>query len=213
MEEFELLVAPRGVRGKKVKALRRQGITPGNIYGRGIESQVVQVDTKIISHTLRQLGRNTILSLKVEGESVGRPVMVRDIQRNAVTDELLHLDFYQISLTEKMHADVTVVLRGVSPAVAEQGGILLQSVETIAVEALPAEIPPQIEVDASRLQELDAAIHVRDLEVPAGVEILTDPDVVIARVAVPRVVEEEVEVKEEEAAEERAEAAEEEEGG
>lgn len=210
MEEFDLLVAPRRILGKKVKALRRQGIIPANVYGNKVESQAVQVDTKTVSHALRQLGRNTILSLRVEGERAPRPVMVRDIQRHSVTDELLHLDFYQISLTEKMHADVTVVLRGIPLAVSEQGGILVQSVETVSVEALPAEIPPQIEVDVSGLQELDATIRVRDLEVPPGVEILTDLDVMVARVAAPRVVEEEVAVTEEEAAEERAEVAEEE---
>jgi large subunit ribosomal protein L25 len=212
VEEFDLLVEPRHVLGKKVKALRRQGITPANVYGNKVESQAVQVDTKMVFQTLRQLGRNSILSLRVEGERTRRPVMVRDIQRHSVTDELLHLDFYQISLTEKMHADVTVILRGFSPAVSEQGGILVQPLETVSVEALPAEIPPQIEVDASQLQELDAAIRVRDLEAPPGVLILTDPDVVVARVAAPRVVEEEVAVKEEEAVEERAEAAEEKEG-
>ena len=179
--------------GKKVKQLRRQGITPANIYGRGIASQAVQVDTKTMSHTLRRAGRNTILSLRVEGEKAVRPVMVRDIQRNPVTDELLHLDFYQISLTEKMHAEVTVVVTGTAPAVSELGGILLQVVETVTVEALPAEIPPHLEADASRLRELDAAIHVRDLDAPPGVTILTDPDVVLVRVAAPRRAEEEVE--------------------
>lgn len=195
MQELELSAAPRSVLGKKVKGLRRLGITPANIYGRGIESQAVQVDTKALTHTLRRAGRNTILSLSVEGERVPRPVMVRDIQRNPVTDELLHLDFYQISLTEKMHAEVTVVLTGTAPAVSELGGILLQPVETVTVEALPAEIPPHLEADASRLEALDAAIHVRDLQAPAGVTILTDPDVVLVRVAAPRLVEEEVAVE------------------
>lgn len=193
MQELELSAAPRSVMGKKVKQLRRQGITPANIYGRGIASQAVQVDTKTMSHTLRRAGRNTILSLRVEGEKAVRPVMVRDIQRNPVTDELLHLDFYQISLTEKMHAEVTVVVTGTAPAVSELGGILLQVVETVTVEALPAEIPPHLEADASRLRELDAAIHVRDLDAPPGVTILTDPDVVLVRVAAPRRAEEEVE--------------------
>jgi len=206
VQELELSAAPRSVLGKKVKGLRRQGITPANIYGRGIASQAVQVDTKTMAHTLRRAGRNTILSLKVEGERALRPVMVRDIQRNPVTDELLHLDFYQISLTEKMHAEVTVVVTGTAPAVSELGGILLQPVETVTVEALPAEIPPHLEADASRLEELDAAIHVRDLEAPPGVTILTDPDVVLARVAAPRLVEEEVAAEVAEApAEERVE--------
>ena len=187
MANVELQVAPRTVVGKKVAALRRGGVTPANVFGHGVESQSVQADTAALTHLLRGMTRNAIINLKVEGESASRTVVVRDLTRDPVTDRLLHVDFYQISMTVKMRADVPVVLTGVSDAVTTFGGVLLQMLEKIAVEALPADIPTQFEVDVSTMAQLEDAIHVRDLPIDAAkVTLHTDPDVVVARVASPR---------------------------
>ena len=149
MDSVELTVANRSVLGKKVKALRRGGVTPANVYGHRIESQAVQVDSLTLVHTLKVLERNAILSLRIEGEKAARPVIVREIRRDILNDKILHVDFYQVSLAEKMKADVPLVLIGKSPAVEDLGGILLQGLDSIAVEALPADIPPHFEVDIS----------------------------------------------------------------
>ncbi len=187
MANVELQVAPRTVVGKKVAALRRGGVTPANVFGHSIESQSVQVDTAVLTHLLRGMTRNAIINLKVEGEPAPRTVVVRDLTRDPVTSRLLHVDFYQISMTVKMRADVPVVLTGVSDAVLTFGGVLLQMLEKIAVEALPADIPAQFEVDVSVMAQLEDAIHVRDLPIDiAKVTLHTDPDVVVARVASPR---------------------------
>ncbi|MBF6599449.1 MAG: 50S ribosomal protein L25 [Dehalococcoidia bacterium] len=187
MANNELAVAPRTVLGKKVKALRRSGVTPANIYGHKIESTAVQADTVALTHLLRTSTRNAIIDLRVEGEGKARPVVIRRVERDAVSTEILHIDFYQISLTEKIQADVPVVLTGSSPAVSTFGGVLLQTLERVPVEALPADIPAQFEVDVSGLTELEQSFHVRDLEVDATkVAIQVDPDVVLARVASPR---------------------------
>jgi large subunit ribosomal protein L25 len=189
MANAELQVAPRTVVGKKVAALRRGGVTPANVFGHSIESQSVQADTAVLTHLLRGMTRNAIINLKVEGEPAPRTVVVRDLTRDPVTGRLLHVDFYQISMTVKMRADVPVVLTGVSDAVTTFGGVLLQVLEKIAVEALPADIPAQFEVDVSAMAQLEDAIHVRDLPVDAvKVTLHTDPDVVVARVATPRLV-------------------------
>ena len=188
MANSELTVAPRTVLGKNVAKLRRAGITPANIYGHKIESTAVQVDTVAVVHLLRGSTRNAIINVNVEGEAKARTAVVREVKRDAVTDRLLHIDFFQISMTEKMRADVPVVLTGTSEAVATFGGILLQMVESVGVEALPGDIPTQFVVDVSKLTELDQSLHVRDLDVDAGkVTIVSDPDVVLARVAAPRV--------------------------
>jgi large subunit ribosomal protein L25 len=204
--QIELAVTPRSILGKKVKTLRQQGITPANIYGHGIPSEAVQVPTPDLARTIRAVGRNTMLQLHVEGERKRRPVFVRHVQRNPITDEFVHIDFYQVSLKEKIRIEVPLVIVGEAPAVGVHHGILLQSVNAIAMEGLPGDLPPHIEVDVSGLEDIDDAIHVKDLEVSPDVTLLIDPDLVVAKVAAPRMVEEEVE----EAVEEEVKVAEEE---
>ena len=204
MDRVELTVARRLVLGKKVKALRRNGITPANVYGHRIESQAVEVDTTTLAHTLKTLERNAILSLSIEGEKAARPVIVREVRRDILNDKILHVDFYQVSLAEKMKADVPLILVGKAPAVEDLGGILLQGLDSIAVEALPGDIPPHIEVDISSLSTFDSSVHVRDIVLDPKVHLLTEGDSVITSVAPPRKVAEAV-VEEEEAAAEAAE--------
>jgi large subunit ribosomal protein L25 len=187
MANNSLSAAPRTVLGKKVKALRRTGVTPANVYGHKVESTAVQADTVELVHLLRAAGRNAIIDLKVEGEAAPRTVVVRNVERNPVTSQILHIDFFQVSMTEKMKAEVRVVLTGTSPAVADLQGVLLQMIESVAVEALPGDIPSEFEVDVSVLAQLESSVHVRDLRVDESkVVITTDPDVVLARVASPR---------------------------
>ena len=202
MAELQLSVRPREVLGKKVRAMRRAGHVPANIYGRGLESQAVQVDLLSLSHLLRSAGRNVVVSLQVEGEKAPRPVMLRGVQRQPATGQMLHVDFYQVSLTEKIRADVPLVIVGQAMAAVDLGGTLLHSLDSVSVEALPTDVPSHIEVDVSILAGFDDAIHVRDLPVDTSrVLVLSDPDLVVAKVAAPRLV---AEVEEEAAAAEGA---------
>ncbi len=193
MAGVQLAVDPREVTGKKVKGLRRQGIIPAHLYGRGTESLALQAQASTITNLLRTAERNAIITLQINGEDESRPVMLRGVQRNPVTDELVHIDFFQISLTERLRANVPLILVGEASAVHVYGGILLQSLDHIVVEALPAEIPGHLNVDVSGLVELDTAVHVRDLEMPPNVVLLSDPDQVIAKVATPKLAAEEEE--------------------
>jgi large subunit ribosomal protein L25 len=202
--QIELVVTPRTVLGKKVKTLRQDGITPANIYGHGIPSLAVQVATADLARTIRIAGRNTMLQLHVEGEKKRRPVFFRDVQRNPTTDEFLHVDFYQVSLKEKIRLEVPLIMVGEAPAVSVHQGILLQSVNALTIEGLPTDLPPHIEVDVSGLEEIDDSVHVKDLDVSPDVTLMVDPELVVAKVAAPRLVEEE-EVEEEEVEEEEVE--------
>ena len=192
MANSELQVAPRTVLGKDVKKLRRDGQTPANIYGHKIESTAVQADSAALLRLFKGSSRNQIINLKVEGEASPRTVVVREVARHPVTHNVLHVDFFQVSMTEKMRAQVQVVLVGTSDAVATYQGILLQTLESIEVEALPGDIPAQFEADVSVLTQLEQGIHVRDLHIDESkVTVHTDPDVVVARVASPRLAAEE----------------------
>src|SRR3990172_2863685 len=191
MARKELSVEPRQVAGKKVKQLRRAGVLPANIYGHGLSSVAVQVSMEELEKTLRAAAANEVIDVKVAGERGARPVVVHHIQRHALTSSPLHADFYQVSLREKMRADVPLVVVGRSEAVETYSGVLVSGIEALHVEALPLDIPARIEVDITPLAELESAIHVRDLIVPGNVAVLTDPGVVVVKVASPRVVEEE----------------------
>lgn len=197
MADIQLSVDPRTVTGKKVKALRRQGIIPAHLYGHGTESLALQAEKQTITGLLRRAGRNAIIGLQINGEGAPRPVVLRGVQRDPVTDELMHIDFFQISLTEMLRAEVPLVLIGNAPAVAAYSGVLLQTLNQIAVQALPTDVPEQIEVDVSDLDTLDAALFVRDLSIPPNVEVLADPDQLVAKVEPPRIA---AEIEAEEAA-------------
>jgi large subunit ribosomal protein L25 len=195
----ELTVTPRQVLGKKVKALRREGVTPANIYGRGVDSTAVQVSTDELQHVLKTAGRNEIVYLRMDGDEP-RPSFVKSVQHHPVADHILHVDFLQISLKEKVRIDVPVHLVGLAPAVDRYSGILVHGLSHITVEALPTDVPSSVEADVSGLEEIDSALHVSDLPITEGVTLLTDPEQVVAKVS-PPAVEKVEEVEEEEAAE------------
>src|SRR5439155_22985108 len=182
----ELSVRPREVLGKKVKALRRTGVTPANIYGHNVESRAVQVSTEDLRHVLKTAGRNDLVYLRLDGGEP-RPTFVRDVQHNPVSDAILHVDFLQISLREKVRLDVPIHLIGLARAVDTYGGILMHGLDHVTVEALPTEVPSFIEVDVSGPDEIDQSLHVSDLRVPDGVTILTDPEQVVAKVSPPAI--------------------------
>jgi large subunit ribosomal protein L25 len=179
--KVELNVSPREVLGKKVKRLRREGVIPANVYGHGLESVAIQIPKDDLMHLLHTAGRNEIVYLRLDGEEP-RPAFLHQIQRNPVTDAILHVDFYQISLKEKVRMEVSLSLMGTAPAEQTHGGTLLHSLDRITVEGLPTEIPSSIELDVSGLEEIDATIYVRDLTVPGEVTVLTDPEQVVAKI-------------------------------
>lgn len=185
--QVELEVAPRQVQGKKVRHLRRQGVTPANIYGHGLASLAVQVPTAVLLQLLRRIDRSTIISLRVAGEDGPRPAFVHHRQRHPISDEILHVDFYQVSLAERIRLEVPIVVVGQAPAVDAYSGVLMQGLNTVLVEALPTEMPAHIEVDVSGLGEIDDALHLRDLRLPAGVVVHGDPETMVVKVAAPAV--------------------------
>ena len=179
----QLNLVRRDVIGKKVRALRRQGIIPANIYGHNVESLAVQVPSDELRLLMKRHGRNEIIYVQVDGQE--RPTFVRDVQRNPVTDQIVHVDFLQISLTEKVRLEVPVHFSGVAPAVTTFGGIVTHATNQVLVEALPTAVPSVIEVDISDLTEIGQSIHVGDLPEMEGVVFLTDAGSVIVRIDLP----------------------------
>jgi large subunit ribosomal protein L25 len=204
MARKELPVETREVTGKKVAALRRSGMLPANVYGKGLASVSIQLETEAMEKVVKTSAANEVIDLKIGGERITRPVVIQKLQRHPLTSNYLHAEFYQVSLTETMRAEVPLVVVGSSDAVTTYNGVLVTALESLHVEALPLNLPPRIEVDITPLVELEQSIHVRDLPIPANVTVLTDPDVMVVKVTAPRVAEEEEVAAE---AEEAAEAA------
>ena len=215
MDKIELKVANREILGKKVKHLRRQGITPVHVFGHGIESLALQCDTRELERVLGHAGQTRLINLKLAKERKTRNVVIREFDRDWRKGQLVHVDFYQVKMEEKIRVEVPVVLIGEAPALKSKENMLDHELATFTVECLPARIPDSIEVDVSSLTELDHAIRVKDIILDKDISVLNSPDLVVAKVSLRHVekVEEEVVaeevVAEAEAAEEAAEAAEE----
>jgi len=210
MEQIELEVATREVLGKKVRFLRRQGTTPVHLFGHGIESEALQCDTAQLQRVLAQAGRTKLVDLKLDKAKKPRKIVIREIQRNPQTGDLLHVDFYQVRMAEKIKVDVPIVLVGEAPALKLKENMLVQDLTSLTIESLPDEIPASVELDLSLLTEVEQLIRVKEIILSEGVTVLTDPEHTVVKISsrpvekIEEVVEEVVEeVAEEEAAEAR----------
>jgi len=198
--KLKLQAEKRQVTGRKVKALRREGVLPANIYGKKIKSQSAQVDLKSFLPVFQEVGETGLVNLRLKGETTDRPILIHNVQLHPVTDQPLHADFYQVSLKEKVTTEIPVELVGESSAVKEKIGILIQPLAEVEVEALPTELPDKFEVDIGQLEKVDDSFTVADLKVPSGVKILTNAKEILASIQ-PLAKEEEVAPPAEEAAE------------
>ena len=160
-------------------------MVPGNIYGQS-ESTAIQIPARDVEQTIHRAGRTNLVSLAVKGAQP-TTVLVKNWQRHPYKADLLHVDFFRVSMTQTLRMDVPIRLTGESPAVKSAGGTPFQTQATLSVECLPGDIPEAIEVDISGLEEVDASIYVRDLAVPSGVTILTDGDEMIVKIMAPTV--------------------------
>jgi large subunit ribosomal protein L25 len=214
MDKIELKVADREILGKKVKHLRHQGITPVHVFGHGIESLALQCDAKELELVLSQAGQTRLINLKLAKEKKPRTVVIREFDRDWRRGQLVHVDFYQVKMEEKIRLEIPVVLLGEAPALKVKTNMLDHELGTFTVECLPAKIPDSIEVDISSLTELDQAIRVKDITLDKDITVLNNPDLVVAKISLrpvekveEKVVEEVVEAEAKaEVAEEAAEA-------
>jgi len=200
MKSLQLNANRREILGKKTRFLRRQGTT----------SLSLECQTTELADIVGQAGMTRLIDLSIDNDKQPKKVIIREIQRDSISRQLIHVDFFQIKLTEKMKADIPIVIVGEAPALKEKGRILSQSLSHLGVESLPDKLPPHIEIDISPLTEMGQAIRVSDIVLDPAVTITTNPErmvVKIAEAAIARVEkEEEAEGEEEELTAEEAEA-------
>jgi len=200
MDDLTLKASTREVVGKRTRFLRRQGITPIHLFGHKIKSLTLECDTEELIRVATKAGTTTILNLEVDSEKRPRKVLIREVQKDAFGRELLHVDFYQIRKTEKIKADIPIVLTGESPALKFKGRLLIHPLSTLSIECLPDKLLHEIPVDLSVLEDVDQAIHVSDLDLGDDITIHQDPSELIVKVsekAIGKAIEEEEEAIEE----------------
>jgi large subunit ribosomal protein L25 len=185
-DRIALAAQPRTVLGKRVKRLRSEGTLPANVYGRGIESVALQLDAREFGRTIKASGVRHLFDLQVDGEPRVRPVVIRGLSRKGGTGDVTHVDFYQVDPNRPITATLPIHLQGEAPAVRDLAGTLVQNLDQVAVRTLPLTMPEFLAADATKLARFDISLTVADLEAADGVEVLTDPAVVIATVSPPR---------------------------
>lgn len=191
-EMLTLAASKREIVGKKVKQLRRKGLIPAVLYGPGTEPLNLTVDQRELRRVLAVAGGTQFIELHVDDERI--PSLARAVQRDYLRDEILHVDFYRVAMDRPVTVEVPLIFVNEAP-LAESGAAVLMTLATaLEIEALPAYLPPHIDVDLSRLQEIGDQILARDLVLPQGVKLLTDPDEVIVKLEPPELVAEEEEL-------------------
>jgi large subunit ribosomal protein L25 len=168
-ETVTLELIPRSVHKKKVRALRREGIIPAAVYGKGFDTALVQVGLRDFEKVYRKTHGAAVIDASLEGRKL--PVLIHEVQRNAVSGEILHIDFLKVDLRQEVTVEVPLVFVGSSPAEKEGLGKIGHEATSISIRCLPSKIPSEIEVDVSAIVEKHDVIHASDLKLPEGVEL------------------------------------------
>ncbi len=183
MERIELKAQKRELIGRAVNSLRKEGLLPSVIYGHNFESKAIQIKYKDFEKVFKAAGESTLINLKIDDKE--EPAVIKDIQKDPVSDQIIHADFYKVSLTEKIKANVPVVVIGESEAV-KNGGVLIKTVNELEVEALPQDLPHELQIDISRLQNFGDHIQIKDILVSDKVKIEANSEDIVALVQEPR---------------------------
>lgn len=184
---MEIKTTSREITGKKVKSLRQKGIVPVHVFGHNIPSASLQTEMSALEKLLKMAGTTKMVYLIVNNENKGRKVLVKEVQRNYLTGKPIHVDFYEVSMKEKIKVQVPIIFTGDCPAVRGKKGILMENLRSIDIECLPGKIPEKIDIDVCVLTELGNAIHVSDLKLGEDITVLTGAGEVIVKVAAERV--------------------------
>ncbi len=183
MEQIELNVKPRTVKGKQVSALRRAGDVPAVLYSRRADPVVLQANTRELLRVLTRAGGSRLVKLNIEGTPESRMALVREVQREPIKGTLWHVDFYGVSMTEVIKVVVPIRYDGISPAVTRNEGVLIHAMDSIEIECLPGDLIDVIAIDVSALDKVGDVIRVSDLKVPDTVKLMIDSEATVARVS------------------------------
>ncbi len=191
MDKLQIKTTVRDLSKEKPEKLRRVGKLPAVLYGHKIENQSLTLDAREFDRIYKKAGESTIIEVITEDGKI-HSVLIHDVQHHYLTSVPTHVDFYEVSMTEKLTAKVSLEFTGESLAVKSLGGVLVKVLNEVEVECLPTDLPHNIIVNLDVLKTLQDTIHVKDLIVPAKVKIITEADEMIVKVQPPRDVEAEL---------------------
>lgn len=180
MKTYKLQVINRNTDDRKPGKLRKDGLIPATIYGKNVENVSVAVSTDEFENLYSQAGETGVIEISVGSEK--KPVLIHTVQINPVTNEILNVEFRQVDLKVKVRANIPISIIGVSEAVQQKQGMLLELINEVEVEALPTDLPENIKVDVSTLKAVNEEIKVGSMSLPETVAMVTDPEVVIVRI-------------------------------
>jgi large subunit ribosomal protein L25 len=180
MSSHKLQATMREVTGKKVKTLRAGGQLPATVYGKGVEPHTIAVSLGEFTTVYQEAGETGLIELTIDGKK--HPVLIHTVQFDPVNHSFVHVEFHEVNLKEKVHAEIPIELIGEPQAVKEKLGVLLPLMDHIEVEALPTELPEKIEVDISNLAVVNDQVIVGELTVPSEVTVLTDPTLIVVKI-------------------------------
>ena len=189
---IKLSAKVRTIKGRKTSALKDNGRIPAVVYGHEIKNVLIDVDYKDFQKALREAGESSLIELTIEGDKEKRPVLVHDLQKNAITDEFIHIDFFQTSLKEEVEVEVPLVFEGVSLAVKDFGGTLVKNITELKIKVLPQNLPHEVKVSIEALKTLEDRILVKDLTLPKDVKVMAKPEEIVVSVAAQTNIEEEL---------------------
>ena len=190
---LELKTKIRKITGKKVKGLREKGLIPAVLYGPKIkENLFLEIDSKEFEKAFRETGESTLVTLKIDGKKEDILVLIHDIVKNTLTEKPAHIDFYQPDLTQEIEVNVPLIFEGESLAVKDLGGTLVKNISEVKVKAKPQNLPKGIRVNVEKLRTFEDGVLIGDLNLPEGVKISRDLKDVVAFVAQPEKIEEEL---------------------
>lgn len=177
---MELIAQKRDILGKAVSRLRNNGLIPAELYGHGVENIHLSLPKKEFSEAFKRAGENEIVNLVIDDKKI--PVLIHEREINSLTDEVIHVDLYQIKMTEKIIVNVPLEFINDAPAVKEKDGVLVKAMYELKIEALPANLPHSIKVDLSPLSDIGKSIYVSDLPMPKDVKIMVETKTVVATI-------------------------------
>lgn len=188
---ISLKVKRRSVLGKSVRGLRNKNLIPAVVYGRGFESQSIEIDKILLEKLFHQVGQNTIIDLVID-EKTPLKVLIHDVQHEPLKGAIIHADFYRIREKEKVTVEVNLKFIGEAPAIKEKGGVLVHNLTKIKIEALPKDLIHEVEIDISGLKDFHDLIRIKDIKILPNVKVLQDPEEVAVSILMPRKEEEAV---------------------
>ncbi len=197
-EEFNLKATTRK-KEEKPNQVRRDNFIPVILYGPSVkESQELKIKKGEFERVYNQAGESSLINLKNDQDKKEEKILIKDIQRDPVKGDIIHADFYQVKMDEKIYTEIPLSFIGESKAVKELGGYLTKNLDSLEVECLPGDLVYEIEVDISQLESFEDDIKVKDLQIPKGIIITLDPEEVVATTTPPQEEEEEKEESTEE---------------